>query len=110
MTKIAIEVETILEWTAFPSASCKRWIAECKALSLCIEGDTLDEVHSLIPEACFALFSDLLKDNEFDEFLRQRGWRAVDMPDDPSATEPEFAIPWHLVAKGTNNGSERRVH
>ena len=110
MTEIVIEVKSTVEWTATQSASCDKWIAECKALGLAMEGDSLDELHSLIPEACFALFVDLLEDNELDQFLTERGWHAMNMPTGPANDDIGFSIPWNLIAQGTACGSERRPH
>ncbi len=110
MTEIVIEVKSTLEWTATQTESSHKWIAECEALGLSMEGDSLDELHSLIPEACFALFVDLLEDNELDQFLMERGWHAMNMPAGPVNDDIEFFIPWNLVAQGTACGSERRPH
>lgn len=110
MTEIVIEVTSTLEWTATQSEKGNRWIAECAALGLSMEGKSLDELHSLIPEACFALFIDLFEDNELNQFLTERGWQAVNMPTDPVADEIGFSIPWNLVAQGADFGPERRAH
>ena len=110
MTEIVIEVKSTLEWTATQSASSGGWIAECEALGLSMEGDSLDELHSLIPEACFALLVDLLEDNELEQFLTERGWHAMNMPAGPVSDDIEFSFPWHLIAQGTACGSERRAH
>jgi hypothetical protein len=110
MTEIVIEVKSTLEWSATQSASSRKWIAECEALGLSMEGDSLDELHSLIPEACFALFVDLLEDDELDRFLMERGWHAMNMPAGPVNDDIEFSIPWNLVAQGAARDSERRTH
>ena len=110
MTEIVIEVKSTIEWTATQSETSARWIAECEALGICVEGESLDELHSLIPEANFALLVDLLEDNELQRFLMERGWEAVNMPQGPVNDDIEFSIPWNLVAPGTTRGSERRAH
>lgn len=110
MTEIVIEVSSTVEWTATQSETSKKWIAECEALGLSMEGETLDELHSLIPEACFALLIDLFEDNELNQFLRDRGWQAVNMPSGPVTDDVGFSIPWNLVAQGAALGSERRTH
>lgn len=110
MTKIVIEVTSTLEWTATQSEKGNRWVAECEALGLSMEGESLDELHSLIPEACFALFIDLFEDNELNQFLGDRGWEAVNMPTAPVADDIGFSIPWNLVAQGAVRDPERRAH
>ena len=110
MITVEINVQTTLEWAASPSKSCNRWIAECEALGIAMEGETLDELHSLIDEACFALFHDLLNDGELDQFLRARGWTAVNLPNGPVDDHVEFSVPWNLVTRGNTDGAERRAH
>ena len=110
MTTIEIKMQTTLEWTASQSASCNRWIAECEALGIAMEGDSLDEVYSLIGETCFALFRDLVADGELDQFLRARGWSAANLPTGPVDDDVEFSIPWSLVTQGNADGAERRAH
>ena len=106
-----VEIQTTLEWSASQSASCDRWVAECEALGIAMEGVSLDELHSLIGETCFALFRDLLADGELDQFLRARGWSAANLPTDPADADVEFSIPWSLlVTQGNADGAERRAH
>ena len=109
MHDIEIEVETTVEWIATPAES-GRWVAACDSLGLAMEGSSLDELHGLIGEASFALFSDLLKDDEFDQFLTERGWRAVTKPAPSAADDIGFSIPWNLVAQGSDYDPERRPH
>ena len=104
---ITIEVESKVQWLAVHSKH-GTWIATCDSLGLALEGDSLDELHELIKEAFAALFVDLLKDNEFDEFLRARGWQA-DLPEVPGENV-NFEIPWNLVADGQRYGTERQPH
>lgn len=73
MTAVAIR-EANLPWTAFRSAGCDRWIAECRPLGLSMEGDTLDEVRGLIGETMHALFLDLIEDGDLEAFLLEKGW------------------------------------
>ena len=112
MTRIVIEVQSTLEWTAVRSNSCGKWIAECEPLDLVIEGDTLEELYSVIGEASSVLFTDLFADNELEDFLRDRGWHAVNLPSGSIAESEdlEFSVPWNLVAEGGYRGSERHTH
>ena len=109
MTTITIEVESDLQWTAVHTRSGV-WVAECEALGVTMEGDSLDDLHAVIGEACGALFADLLEDGELDEFLRSRGWRASELPDASAGQEVEFEVPWYLVAPGGSHGTARRSH
>ena len=109
MKTITIEVESTLHWTAVHTESGV-WVAECEALGLTMEGDSLDDLHGVIGEACGTLFADLIEDDELDEFLRSRGWRASGLPDAPAGQEVEFEVPWRLVTPGGSHGTARRPH
>lgn len=109
MTTITIEVESALQWTAVHTRSGV-WVAECEALGLTMEGDSLDDLHGVIGEACGALFADLFEDDELDEFLESHGWRADNLADVPAGQEVEFEVPWYLVAPGGPHGTARRPH
>ena len=109
MTNVVIHVQSKLQWTAIVTESSGTWIAECEPLGLVVEGSTLDELHSLIEEACSLLFLDLFEDNELEMFLRRRGWEAHDLPSE-NVDDLEFSVPWELVADGPYRGSQRRTH
>ncbi len=78
-------------------------------MNLCIEADSLDELHRLIPETMRLLMFDLLADNELDAFLRERGWQAIGgLPARPQE-DLRFQVPWELIVPGATGDSERRA-
>lgn len=94
---MTINIHAIMNWQAKRSQD-GGWVGICKDLGITTEADTLDELHSLAPEAMELLFLDLLEDGELDEFLSQKGWEyskgAGDTP------KPGFHVPWQLLAAG----------
>ena len=111
MTTIAIEMQGAISWLATKCQSGDRWVAECEALGLSMEGNSLDELHSLISEASFALFVDLFEDGELEQFLMDRGWQAGSLPSRCDVDdEIDFSIPWALIAQGTPYGPDQRTH
>jgi len=110
MAEIRIEVESTLQWMATQCPDSGYWVAECPPLGLCMEGETLDDLHSLIAESCHALFIDLLEDGELDRYLHERGWTTPDMPSEFTKDDVAFSIPWRLVAEGKGIGPERSAH
>ncbi len=110
LVMIQIEGQAQLQWRAHRSGSSKRWIGICDALKLVTEADTLDELHSVIDEAIQLLLTDLLVDNELDQFLRERGWKAANLPTRANVQQPvQFSVPWQLIAESTRD-SKRRAH
>jgi hypothetical protein len=106
MAAQTVTVQAKVEWRARRSSTSARWIGECEPLNLSMEADSLDELHSLIPEAIHLLMVDLFEDNELDRYLRERGWHAVGMPAGPDG-DVEFDVPWYLVAEGARDSQRR---
>jgi hypothetical protein len=110
MTTVTIQTtQAQIQWLAHRSTTSKRWIGECQPMGLIMEADSLDELHSVIDEAMQLLLLDLLRDNELDQFLREHGWRAQDVPMEARPEDVKFSVPWELIAEGTRD-SERRTH
>ena len=107
MAIINIQVQAALQW-AGKQTERGRWIAECVPLGISIEADSLDELHSLMAESTHLLFRDLVADNEFDQFLRERGWTAP--VTHPAAEEMDFRVPMELVVAAASNGLQHRAH
>lgn len=103
-----IQINANLVWEASQGVESNHWIGNCPALGIATEAETLDELHSLIPEAIHLLMIDLLEDDELDQFLEDRGWTA-DRQETMGTGEPEFRVPWNLVASGVY-GSSRTAH
>jgi hypothetical protein len=110
MRFVTIELESRLAWRARRSPTSDRWIGECPELNLVIEADSESELRSLIPESIHLLFSDLLADDELDQFLRERGWRAHHMPSPTERDDVRFDVPWELIAESARRDPERRAH
>lgn len=102
-----IRLNANLMWTAERGAETNRWIGVCDPLGLSMEADSIDELHSLIPEAIHLLMVDLVEDNELDGFLQDRGWTARR---DDVGSEFEVDVPWMLAVAGDADGQSRRAH
>src|SRR6266508_1294623 len=101
-----VNIEAKVRWRAFRSPTSKRWIGVCDELNLSTEADSLDELHSLIPECIHLLMIDLLEDNELEQYLRDKGWRATNLPTRRPRGAIEFDVPWQLIAEGARRDSE----
>jgi hypothetical protein len=99
-----------LQWLARKSPTSNRWIGVCDPIKLVMEADSLDELYSVIDEAIQLMLIDLMRDNELDQFLREHGWRAVNIPREARPEDVQFNVPWELIAEGTRRDSERRAH
>lgn len=101
-----IRLNANLAWRAEKGAQSNHWIGFCDALGISTEADSLDELHSLIPEAIHLLMVDIVEDGELDEFLRDKGWTASH---DEIDGDFEVDVPWYLVANGTY-GQARQIN
>lgn len=104
------EIESLIGWQAFRSTSNDVWIAQCDALGLTLEAKTLDDLHSLIPEALSDLLTDLIEEGDLDAFLREKGWSAVDIsPLRDFAEGGETGLPWFLTMQEELDDLRRRA-
>lgn len=108
MAIININVQATLQWVGRQTER-GQWIAECIPLGIVIEAESLDELHSLMGESTHLLFTDLVADNEFDQFLRERGWSAA-APPPVAQDELAFRVPMELVVAAASNGFQQRAH
>lgn len=105
---VRIEGKALLQWRAERSEPSRRWVAICPAMNLTTEADSLDELYSVINETLQLVLVDLLRDNELQKFLRERGWKAR-VPAQIDPADVQFNVPWQLIAKGAHD-SARRAH
>jgi len=106
-TVVRIDAKNI-GWKIFQSPTSKRFIGVCDQLNLTLEGDTEIELRSLIPEAIHLLMLDLLADREIDQYLKDRGWKAFNLPRRP-VQNIKFDVPWHIIAASAKRDTERRA-
>jgi hypothetical protein len=105
---VTIEAKNV-QWRVMRGANTRHLIAVCDALNLCLEAESETELRSLIPEAMHTLMVDLFEDNEIEQYLREKGWRALNLPARPDG-DIRFDVPWELIAEGARRDSERRAH
>ena len=106
---VTVTLQAQIQWHAKPSDTSKRWIGICEPMNLAMEADSLDELHSVINETLNLVLTDLLRENELETYLRERGWRAVNMPANPKQ-DVDFEVPWELIVAGGRRDSERRAY
>jgi hypothetical protein len=53
------------------------WVAVCDALKLTVQSDTWANLMEDIAFTLDAILKDLLSSNEFDQFMRERGWKLI---------------------------------
>ncbi|HEY3695152.1 hypothetical protein [Phenylobacterium sp.] len=96
-----------LQWFAKRADRSGRLIAVCDPLGIAIEADSEDELRSLMEESTELLFKDLIEDDEFDQFLRDRGWTASN-GHQIGTEEVNFRVPMELVLGASSRGTEHR--
>lgn len=114
MARLVIKIERIegkaqVQWRAQRNPASGRWIGICEAMNLVTEADSENELRSLIDETMQLLLGDLLRDNELEQFLSERGWRIRKPPAETDPAEVKFKMPWQLVREGQRD-TQRRTH
>lgn len=94
-----IEVNAQLQWQFYKDEPSGRWIGVCDPLKLCIEADTTSELRENIEDALGLLFRNLFKDNEFDSFLRARGWTSKPTNQAAASDDIEFDVPFEMIRR-----------
>ena len=107
-TVVIVRVQGLVQWQHWQSGRSGRWIAVCEPLNLVLQGESKEELYSLIPEAVDLLMRDLVRENEIDAFLRERGWSAS-VPAEVSPQEITFQVPWELVTRANARSAGRRA-
>ena len=102
MSKV-ITIQANVRWRAERGENPERWVGFCDELGITTEAGSLDELHSLIPEAISILLADLLEDNELDTFLSVKGWEYSEKTDMRASHPSEVHIPWHLIYEAQND-------
>ena len=100
---MSIRIDSPLVWRAEAAEeACGGWVAFCDALGISTEGESLDELRSVISESMDLLVQDLLAEGEVEQFLRNKGVRYSK----DEAETPAVLVPWQLIAAG-QDGFER---
>ena len=107
-----VHVNGKVQWLFTQDAETGYWVAVCEPLGLTVEGHTHGEMRQHIEEALNLVFMNMMKTGEIDRFLRERGWRAQNLPTAEQMHERvTFDVPIELIAqRGLNNGSARTAH
>jgi predicted RNase H-like HicB family nuclease len=103
-----------LRWECREDQATGHLIASCDPLNVVMSGKDPADLEANIRETLQLLFTSLLRDGEFDSFLRQHGWSASPMPsqEDIAAHGLRFNAPMELVAASARgrNDSKRAAH
>jgi hypothetical protein len=107
-TTVRVQINGQLLWIV-ERGNSGHWIAVCDPMNLSLEATSLDELYSVINEGIQLLMLDLIRDNEFDQFLRERGWDAQGVPKGPVEDGINIQIPWDMLIKAPHGDNARRA-
>ena len=77
MSEALLRIDGQVEWRFWFDMPGDQWLAVCPALNLNAYGATCEDMVECMHAATQMLWDDLLKENDFNRFLRERGWTAV---------------------------------
>lgn len=107
---VVVKLEANIQWHTRPSTTSARWIGVCEPMNLSMEAETLDELHSVIEETMQLVLTDLLRENELQEYLEEHGWRASNLDSATVNDDVAFDVPWQMITERPPLDSERRVN
>ena len=99
-TPTASRIQAEVVWRVGQDEESDKWVGYCEGLAITVQADSLDELHSLIPETMALLVQDLVEEGDLEEFLRLKGVR---YSKSENAETPGVSIPCILFAAGQDD-------
>jgi hypothetical protein len=96
-----VRIEGNLAWQCLRTQSGE-WVAVCDPLKLTLQSDTFASLMEDISITLNDIFKDLVASNEFDKFLRDKGWRAVG-PVPQAPENVQFDMPFFTAMMGSRD-------
>lgn len=93
---ITVKIQADLSWQVCKT-SIGSIVAVCDPIGLSLEGDSEEEVRSLIAEGLDCFFRDHLEDGSLERFLMTKGWSSDSIPKNISEGDVvRFDVPWRV--------------
>ncbi len=106
MALTTVVINAKLSWRAFKARGGRgNWIAVCEPLGLTIESERYSELAEDVGDAIDLMFRDLLRNNDLDRFLRQRGWTRGRGALPVRVADARFDVPFDLLVSRSRGGS-----
>jgi hypothetical protein len=96
---VLVQIQGTMMWEGYYDLPAKTWIGICKALNLNAIGDTWPELQACANDAMEALFQDLLKTGELEEFLRVNRWRKQGEAEPGAQVRFDVPSDWRSTAR-----------
>ncbi len=95
---ILVRIEAKLVWEVSRDPATQTWIGVCRPLNLNAIGDTWAEFQECANDAIALLLTTLLREGEFESFLRRRGWVPSIVP--PANANVRWDVPFDVQKLG----------
>ena len=106
-----VQVQAQIQWEFYQDPISKRWIAICRPLKLVLEADTNTELRENIEDSLNLFMRSIFADGQFEQFMREHGWVAQNLPRNVDPRTIKFDIPIELIArKAAVNDFARQSH
>jgi hypothetical protein len=104
-----VQIEGSLQWRYKKSAEGP-FVAVCDALKLTLESDSWSDLLEDMALAIDAILKEMFATNEFERFLRDRGWNVVG-PIPNRLTDVQFEVPFEIAAAHlAKHGPQKHLH
>lgn len=97
MPQTIIQIHTQVPWRVFRDDLSARWIGICDPLRITIEGTSEGDLVETMVDAMDGLMHDLVATGEFDQYLRDRGWRVLSEMPEKIDQSVRFSIPMDIA-------------
>jgi hypothetical protein len=100
---MTVEIQAQLQWIVFQDPTSKRWIGICEPLRITLGGNSQADLVESIDDALQALMLDLCAHDEFEKFLRERGWRQLTPLPEKVDEATRFNIPMDILMRSARD-------
>jgi len=91
---VLVSIEAKLVWEVSRDPETQTWIGVCRPLNLNALGDTWAEFQECANDAIALLLTTLLREGEFEPFLRKHGWTPSIVP--PPTANVRWDVPFEV--------------
>jgi hypothetical protein len=98
-----VEIQAQLSWIVFQDPLSKRWIGVCEPLRITLGSESQADLVETIDDSIQALLMDLWQQNEFEQFMRSRGWRPMTPLPAEKTEQVRFDVPMDILMRSARD-------
>jgi hypothetical protein len=103
MATTTIPIQAKLFWLVAQDARSRFWVAQCPPLQIVAEGETYHKLVEAMNDCIQALFSELVQTGDFENFLREHGWKMTAPLPAKIGPHVRFDVPYEIERRSAHD-------